>query len=193
MVHDFKQSLEGSLVGNLLVAMPQMRDSRFIHGVILICGHDDKGAMGLVINKHMESFFLSELLNQLGIPMIFQSPQEPVHYGGPVEVGRGFVLHSTDVMKEGSVSINSWLALSATMDILTHMAQGSGPKKRLCALGYAGWGAGQLENEIQENAWLVVPAQEHILFDAPDDEKWFLALKSLGIKPDVLSLELGHA
>jgi putative transcriptional regulator len=193
MASNFKHFLEGPLTGKILIATPQMRDMRFSHAVILVCGHDDHGAMGIVINKYMDNFTLEELFMQLDIPVNFHIDDEPVHYGGPIEIGRGFVVHTNDVMNNASVLVSDNIAISATIDILSMMAQDDGPKGRLCALGYAGWGAGQLENEIIENSWLIATADESILFNVPVEDRWMIAMNSIGVKPDSLSSEFGHA
>ncbi len=182
-----------SLAGQLLVAMPQLQEARFTHAVILVCGHDKKGAMGLVVNKLLDTLTLKDLLNQLSIDSPSMVEDHPIYFGGPVEMGRGFVLHSTDYMHDGSVSINDHVALTATVDILQEIAQGQGPKRCKMALGYVGWSAGQLEAEIQDNSWLLVEADMTLLFHLMGEDCWRAAIHKLGIEPDLLSIEAGHA
>jgi putative transcriptional regulator len=188
-----KHSMEGYLTGQLLVAMPQMKDPRFIHAVVYICGHDENGAMGLVINKLIDAVRLADLLSQLGIKTSPLSKNIPIHFGGPVEMGRGFVLHSNDYIHEGSIVISEEIALTATLDMLTIIAEGSGPKEKMCALGYAGWSSGQLEHELQQNAWLQVPADMDLIFHEPIAERWRKTINKIGIMPEDLLWDAGHA
>ncbi|HEX7970270.1 MAG TPA: YqgE/AlgH family protein [Stellaceae bacterium] len=182
-----------SLAGQLLIAMPQMQDHRFVRSVILLCAHNEDGAMGLVVNKLIDSLTLPELLDQLGIAAAGLSSRAHVHFGGPVESGRGFVLHSADYVEDGTITIGSDLALTATLDILRAIGRGTGPRRSLLALGYAGWGPGQLDAEIQANGWLHVAADEGIVFDDDLKDKWQRALAKLGIDPIALSGDAGHA
>lgn len=182
-----------SLAGQLLVAMPQMQDHRFVRSVIYLCAHNEDGAMGLVTNKLIESLTLSELLKQLDITDDGLRGESRVHFGGPVESGRGFVLHSADYIEEGTLVVGDNMALTATLDILRAIGQGTGPRRRLMALGYAGWGPGQLDAEIQANGWLHVAADEAIVFDDNLQEKWQRALAKLGVNPLALSGDAGHA
>jgi putative transcriptional regulator len=181
------------LAGQLLVAMPQMQDPRFARTVIYLCAHTPEGAMGLVLNKLVDSITFPDLLEQLGIEPAISGDEIHVHFGGPVESGRGFVLHTADYQREGTLPINSGIALTATVDILRDMARGAGPRQTLLALGYAGWGPGQLDAEIQANGWLQVPADEHLVFGQDLEAKWELALAKLGIDFGRLSAEAGHA
>jgi putative transcriptional regulator len=183
----------GYLTGQLLVAMPQMRDPRFTRSVIYMCAHNPEGAMGLVINRLVGSITFPDLLGQLGIHQKVRGDEIRIHFGGPVESGRGFVLHSTDYQQTGTMVVNGGVALTATIDILKDIADGSGPKHSLLALGYAGWGPGQLDSEIQENGWLSVPADEELVFGQDLDGKWDLALRRIGAQFDRLSTEAGHA
>jgi len=180
------------LTGKLLIAMPFLPDPRFSHAVVYVCGHDAQGAMGLIINKGLPTVTFEELLTQMGVDSVAMT-QIPIHYGGPVEIGRGFVLHSTDYDSESTVLINNGLAMTATLDILQAMAFGKGPRDTLLALGYVGWSSGQLEQEIQENGWLTIDANPNLIFDPDLDNKWRQALATLGIDPAVLSFEVGHA
>jgi putative transcriptional regulator len=179
--------------GQLLVAMPQMQDPRFAKSVIYLCAHTPEGAMGLVLNKLVDSITFPDLLEQLSIEPAISGDEIRVHFGGPVESGRGFVLHTADYQREGTLPINSGIALTATVDILRDMARGAGPRQTLLALGYAGWGPGQLEREIKQNGWLNVPADEELIFGAAIDEKWRRALAKMGIDPTMLSSSAGRA
>lgn len=181
------------LTGQFLVAMPSMPDPRFERSVVYICSHGPNGAMGIVVNRLFNEANFLMLLEQLNISVSSSTPHLPVHFGGPVETGRGFVLHSSDYMREGSVPIDGAIALSATIEILQAIADGGGPQRLLMALGYSGWGAGQLENEMKANGWLTIPADEEILFDVDVGAKWERALAKIGISPELLSGDAGHA
>lgn len=181
------------LTGQLLVAMPQMRDPRFARTVIYMCAHNAEGAMGLVVNRLMGSINFPDLLTQLGLETAARKEQIRVHFGGPVESGRGFVLHSTDYVHDGTMVVESGFALTATLDILKAIAGGEGPKLSLLALGYAGWGPGQLDAEMQANGWLTAPADEQILFDKSLDDKWERAIGKIGVSVQRLSGDAGHA
>jgi putative transcriptional regulator len=183
----------GYLTGQLLIAMPQMQDARFRKSVLYICAHTEDGAMGLVINKVLDSLTIPELMAHLEVPT--ETPLEPekIHFGGPVETARGFVLHSVDYSDEGTLIVGDGLALTATLDILRAIGRGEGPRQTLLALGYAGWGPGQLDAEIQANSWLNVSADETIVFDVENDTKWERAIGRLGIDAGMLSSEAGHA
>jgi putative transcriptional regulator len=181
------------LAGQLLVAMPQMQDPRFARTVIYMCAHTPEGAMGLVVNRLVHSITFPDLLEQLGVEPALGGNEIRVHFGGPVESGRGFVLHTAEYNREGTLPINSGIALTATVDILRDIARGTGPRQRLLALGYAGWGPGQLDAEIQANGWLQVPADEQLVFGGDLDNKWEHALAKLGIDFGRLSSESGHA
>jgi putative transcriptional regulator len=183
----------GGLAGQLLVAMPQMQDPRFARTVIFMCAHTPEGAMGLVVNRLVHSITFPDLLEQLGVEPALGGNEIRVHFGGPVESGRGFVLHTADYNREGTLPINSGIALTATVDILRDIARGTGPRQRLLALGYAGWGPGQLDAEIQANGWLQVPADEQLVFGGDLDNKWQHALAKLGVDFGRLSGDAGHA
>jgi putative transcriptional regulator len=181
-----------TLSGQLLIAMPQMQDPRFMRSVIFLCAHSAEGAMGLVVNKIVEQPSIEDLLRQLGIaPDGFAGAQ--VHFGGPVESGRGFVLHSTDYTEEATLAVSGGVGLTATTDILRAIGRGTGPRRSLLALGYAGWGPGQLDAEIQANGWLHVAADDDLIFDAGFDDKWRRAIGKLGVDPSALSGDAGHA
>lgn len=182
------------LTGQLLIAMPTMPDPRFERTVIYMCAHSEEGAMGLVVNKPMPSIKIAQLLEQLEIDISWSTSEEdPVLFGGPVESGRGFVLHSADFMREGTMVVDDGVALTATVDILRAIAEGSGPRHYLLALGCAGWGPGQLDAEIQANGWLHAPSDEGLLFDQDLDAKWERAIAKIGVSPAMLSAESGHA
>ncbi|MCK7610737.1 YqgE/AlgH family protein [Roseibium sediminicola] len=190
-----------TLEGQFLIAMPSMADSRFEHSVIYMCSHSEQGAMGLVVNQVARHLSLEELLIQLDIVNDESAIRLPpsvrgmnVHKGGPVEVERGFVLHSDDFMlNQSTLTIDNGICLTATLEILRALAQGAGPAQAILALGYAGWGPGQLESEIQSNGWLTAPADPGILFDREAETKWQRALGSLGIDPAMLFSDAGHA
>lgn len=183
----------GYLTGQLLVAMPTMTDPRFERSVIYMCVHNADGAMGLVVNKLMDTLTFGELLDQLDINRPTTTDDIRIHFGGPVETGRGFVLHSADYSQEGTVTMESGVGLTATVDILRDIAEGRGPRDCLLALGYAGWGPGQLDGEIHENAWLHVSADESLVFDRDIESKWDRALGKIGIDLSLLSGQAGHA
>jgi len=181
------------LTGQLLIAMPQMSDPRFQRSVIYMCAHTDESAMGLVVNRLFGSITFNELLDQLGIENEGGAAGEQVHYGGPMESGRGFVLHSTDYVREGTLVIDDAFALTATVDILRAISEGTGPRHWLLCLGYASWGAGQLDGEIQRNDWLHCPADEALVFDKDLDTKWERSIAKIGVSLHLLSAEAGHA
>ncbi len=180
-----------SLTGQLLIAMPQMEDPRFSRSVVFMCAHNAEGAMGLVVNKTVEQPSMCELLQQLGIEGDgFKRAR--VHFGGPVEAARGFVLHSTDYTEQATLVVGD-VGLTATIDILRAIGRGDGPRQRFFALGYAGWGPGQLDAEIQANGWLTVPSDNALLFDETNEDKWRRAIATLGVDPFALSGDAGHA
>jgi putative transcriptional regulator len=181
------------LTGQLLIAMPNMRDPRFARSVIYICAHNADGAMGLVVNRLVGSVTFPDLLSQLGIDTETVTEEIRVHFGGPVESGRGFVLHSGDYHHDSTLQVDEQMALTATIDILQDIAHGRGPRCSLLALGYAGWGAGQLDTEIQSNGWLNATADEQLVFDENLDSKWERAIAKLGIDLSLLSGDAGHA
>ena len=182
------------LDGKLLIAMPGMGDPRFDKAVIFMCAHSSEGAMGLIINKPAPALKFDDLMTQLGIDWDGDLPSPPVHHGGPVEHGRGFVLHSTDYDSEGSsMKIGDDFGMTATLDILTDIALGKGPKRALLALGYTGWAPGQLEAELQANGWLIADVNAELVFAVKDEAKWLGAIEGLGIDPRMLSAEGGRA
>ncbi len=184
-----------SLTGQLLIAMPQMEDPYFARSVVYLCAHSEEtGAMGLIVNKTIASLTVGELYAQLKIePVVHDERPQPVHFGGPVATGQGFVLHSSDYREEGTLGIGEEFALTATVDILRAKGRGEGPRQCLLALGYAGWAPGQLDAEIQANGWLLVAADTRLVFDTDIDGKWQRALAKLGVSPEMLSAETGRA
>ncbi len=188
-----------NLTGKVLIAMPGMSDPRFAHAVVLICAHGDEGAMGIVLNKPLPDIGFAELMDQLGIPTESGDPAVPVHFGGPVEPGRGFVLHplpGDEPEDEGSGRVRIGgleLGVTTTRNILEDIAQGRGPDRAVLSLGYTGWGAGQLESEMLANGWLTAEAGEDLIFGADNARKWQDALKSLGVDPLALSASAGRA
>lgn len=194
-------SLPGYLDGHLLVAMPGMSDERFERTVIYLCAHSPDGAMGIVLNKPSSDVSLPDLLVQLDIIPPEETIRLPqpivsmkVMMGGPVETSRGFVLHSPDFfLDQSTLPIDDTICLTATVDILRAMARGQGPDRAMFALGYAGWGAGQLEQEIQRNGWLSCPADPDIVFGASGEDKYTSALRTMGIEPAMLSSVAGNA
>ena len=185
---------ESFLEGKLLIALPGMTDERFAQTVIYMCAHSAKGAMGIVINKPIPGLSFSEVLKQLQIDTKPMIGEFPILYGGPVETGRGFVLHSGDY--EGSDStlpVSEDISLTATLDILRALAEGRGPKQALFALGYAGWAPGQVETEFQRNGWLHCKADPSLVFGVDPEAKWRTALQRLGIGPSGLVADAGRA
>ena len=184
---------DGYLTGQFLIAMPTMGDPRFERTVIYMCAHSADGAMGLVVNRVASEIDFPELLNQLEIETDGVKKPIPVLTGGPVETGRGFVLHSMDYSQDSTLKVTDEVGLTATVDILRAIAEGEGPAKSLLTLGYAGWSSGQLDNEIQANGWLNVSSDTSILFDEDLNSKWDRAVRKVGIDPSFLSAEAGHA
>ncbi|MFN0218752.1 MAG: YqgE/AlgH family protein [Hyphomicrobium sp.] len=190
-----------TLEGQFLVAMPRMSDRRFSRSVIYVCAHTREGAMGLIVNQRATHISASDLLERLGVEArtaIDAAPAGihalPIQIGGPVETGRGFVLHSSDYfMEDSTLAIERGVCLTATIDILKAIASGRGPERALLALGYSGWSPGQLETEIQANGWLNCPADPDIIFDGHFDTKYDRAMAKLGVKLSHLVSEAGHA
>lgn len=182
------------LAGQILIAMPGMTDPRFDRSVILLCAHSDEGAMGLIVNKPIDDMRFAELLEQLSIPRAPEGRDIRVHMGGPVDRGRGFVLHSDDWQAgKATLAVPGGFGMTATLDILEALAKGNGPAHALLALGYSGWGPGQLEQEILRNDWLTAKAPDGLIFAAEDGQKWSGALKGMGIDPLTLSAAAGRA
>ncbi len=195
------QGQSGFLDGQLLIAMPGIADDRFVRSVIYVCAHSEEGAMGIVVNCPAQRVDFPQLLVQLkviGPDEAIRLPAEAssvlVLNGGPVDSSRGFVLHSNDFSIDNStLSIGGGVSLTATIDILRAIASGSGPDQALLALGYAGWSAGQLESEMQQNGWLTCPADPGLIFDSALSSKYERALRKVGIDPGRLSSDAGHA
>jgi putative transcriptional regulator len=191
----------GYLDGQLLIAMPVMDDPRFERSVIYLCAHSSEGAMGIIVNRPAGSIDFPGLLVQLDIIKKSDQIKLPenaesmkVLKGGPVETGRGFVLHSSDFfIEDATLRIDDGICLTATVDILKAIAKGAGPKHAILALGYAGWAAGQLETEIQHNGWLHCDADQDLIFGGDVEEKYLRALAKIGINPGMLSTDAGHA
>ncbi|MBL4803025.1 MAG: YqgE/AlgH family protein [Emcibacter sp.] len=193
------------LDGQLLLAMPGMTDPRFDRSVIYMCNHNEEGAMGLVINSAAVNIDFPGLLKQLDVPYdsekfsnkSFSSEHTKeeilIHSGGPVEVGRGFILHTADYMQDSTMIISETIALTATVDILAAIAQDEGPNNFIIALGYTGWGQGQLEEEINHNSWLHIEPDEELLFRTDLDLKWPRAMAKLGVDITMLSTHSGNA
>lgn len=186
-----------SLAGKLLLAMPALGDPRFYRAVIFMCAHDEKGAMGLVINHVMPGIEFRNLLKQLKISsdinVDLRKFQLPVMAGGPVEGSRGFILHSHDFRQKDTVEVGDFYGITGTIEALKAIAAGKGPDHLLFILGYAGWGPKQLDKEIQENSWLVADSDPNIIFHAEPTEKWDLAVQKIGVNPAMLSIEAGRA
>lgn len=185
------------LVGKLLLAMPSMSDPRFQRSVIFICAHDEHGAMGLVINQHAPEVVFGDLLKQLDIASDIQVDLKalnlPVMRGGPVDAGRGFLLHGSDFKQDETIPLGGDFAVTGTLDAIKAIASGTGPEQLLFILGYAGWSAGQLDSEIQHNSWLVAEPNPDLIFGDIKADKWTQAVSSLGFDPAMLSGEAGRA
>ncbi len=182
------------LEGQMLIAMPSMGDPRFEHAVIYLCAHSEQGAMGFVINRRVDHISFTDLLDQLqiGHPQMGQAPH--IHFGGPVDSERGFVLHSADYFaSDATLKVDDKIGLTATIDILRSIAGGNGPNNSILALGYSGWAPGQLESEIQANGWLNCDADKDLLFGKDNDNKWQRALAKIGVDVSVLSSTAGRA
>lgn len=184
---------ETSLTGQLLIAMPAMDDPNFAHSVILLCAHTHEGAMGIVLNQPLAKPSFDALLAQLDVEPVPPARQIQLCQGGPVDHGRGFVLHTSDWTSDSSLRVDDRLSLTASLDVLQEIAQGGGPKEGLLALGYSSWGPGQLDREMQENVWLSAPAKLDLLFDPDHDSKWRRAMGILRVDPVLLSSAAGRA
>lgn len=181
------------LTGKIVIAMPGIMDPRFDRSVIFICDHGEDGAMGLIVNRTVPKLDFADLMQQLEIELDEPTPR-PIHFGGPVEPQRGFVLHTGDYDSDAtSLEIDGTFAMTATLDVLRDIATGGGPARALVALGYAGWKPRQLEGEIAGNDWLIADATPDMVFDENNDGKWVAALGSLGINPLLLSADGGRA
>jgi putative transcriptional regulator len=194
-----KRRERGFLDGQFLIAMPGMFDANFARTVIFICAHSDDGAMGFVLNRPQQLTFPDVLLHldlldedeAIRLPAMTREFQ--IQAGGPVETGRGFVLHSDDYLSDSSIPVSDDICLTATLDIVRAISRGEGPVRATMMLGYAGWGPGQLEAEITQNGWLTCPAREELIFDKALDDKYDRALALMGVSAAMLSMDAGHA
>jgi putative transcriptional regulator len=182
-----------SLAGQLLVAMPGVADPRFDKAVLLLCMHSAQGSFAIGINRPMINLNFAEMWQQMGQDAVTSPTDIPLLAGGPLEADRGFVVHSPDLLRDGTLRISEDIALSATIEVLQHVAGGNGPAKALVCMGYAGWGPGQLETELQHSDWLLMPADDDLVFDANFDTKWHRCFAKLGIAPERLSHLSGKA
>jgi len=184
-----------SLADHFLIAMPALQDPNFFHGVTYICEHNENGAMGIVINRPLD-MGLGEIFSETGTHSdIDEINRRPVYLGGPVQNERGFIIHQPPGNWDNLLAVNDSIGVTSSRDLLQAIAKGEGPTRILVALGYAGWGPGQLEQEMADNAWLSVPARgaEHIIFELPDNERWQAAAALEGVDMNRLSPDIGHA
>ena len=182
-----------NLTGQIIVSMPSLEDERFIKTVIYMCAHSSEGSMGIIINKKIDYDLYPDLLEQIGIDKPLNNKKLFIRYGGPVENGRGFVLHSDDLIRKETLNINRGVALTSTAEFFEDLSKGKGPKNSILALGYAGWGPGQLESEIIQNSWMPLSVDANFLFDEEVSHKWKEAYKLIGIDPNNLSANSGNA
>jgi len=189
----FSTSVPEFLTGRLLVAMPGIDDPRFERAVLYVCDHSDEHAMGLAVNRPVDGLTVPDLLERLGVKSEIRLPPELVLLGGPVERERGFVLHTDDYQNDASIQVGEGVALTATREALNALASRQRPRKSLLALGYAGWGPGQLEREVRDNVWLVCDPDEALLFGDDHDHKWSRALERIGVDAAWLSGTAGRA
>jgi putative transcriptional regulator len=193
MINDFGKNNAGSLAGHLLIATPVVKGSCFERSVIYLCAHNKDGAMGIIVNYPVETVAFREIFDQLGIGSAPGARGLPIHFGGPVESSRGFVLHGGGYQPQHSIISRDGIYVTASVSILQDLAEGQGPEKGMLALGYAGWAAGQLESEIETGSWIVAAASPELMFDADNETKWSLAISSMGIDLGHLSTHVGHA
>ena len=182
-----------NLTGQILVSMPSLQDERFYKTVIYMCAHSKEGSMGIIINKKIDHDLYPDLLKQLGIDQPLKNKKFFIRYGGPIESTRGFILHSDDLIRKETLSIDKGVALTNTAEFFDDLAKNSGPKYSILALGYTGWGPGQLEYEIKRNSWVNLPIESSFLFDEKVTTKWADAYKLMGINSPNLSLFSGNA
>lgn len=181
------------LDGQILIAMPDMQDPRFVRSIVYLCAHSEEGAMGLILNKTVQDLSWKDLFKKMEIPIGSVNGPKQICFGGPVDVERGFLLHSSDYFaEEATLKVDGETSMTATVEILQDIAMGRGPDRAMLALGYAGWGAGQLEAELQMNGWLLCDSDTRLLFDEDHGSKWDRALAKLGINPAML-MSGGHA
>lgn len=187
-------NIQSAYQGKLLLATPKMADFRFERSVILICSHSSNGAMGIIVNKPTLDWKFEDVLKQLKINTKLSRPSQDVFFGGPVEYGRGFIVHSDDYeVPEVTVHIKENYRLTANADILCDMANGKGPKSSLLALGYAGWAPGQLEDELLSDSWLMCDPDSNLIFSENSENKWSAALSKMGVSPSHLATFSGQA
>ena len=182
-----------NLTGKIIVSMPNLEDERFFKTVIYICAHSSEGSMGIIINKKIDYDLYPDLLEQLGIDKPLYNKKLFIRYGGPIESGRGFVLHSDDMIRKESLNIDKGIALTSTTEFFDDLSKGKGPKNSILALGYAGWSSGQLEDEIMQNSWMTLSVDSNFLFDNEVSKKWTEAYKIMGVDPNNLSFKSGRA
>ena len=182
-----------NLTGQIIVSMPSLEDERFYKTVIYICAHSSEGSMGIIINKKIDYDLYPDLLQQLGIDKPLNNKKLFIRYGGPVESGRGFVLHSDDMVRKETLNIDKGVALTSTAEFFDDLSKGKGPKNCILALGYAGWQPGQLESEIMRNSLMSLSVDNSFLFDDEVSRKWSQAYKLIGIDPNSLSFQSGNA
>ena len=182
-----------NLTGQIIVSMPSLEDERFYKTVIYMCAHSSEGSMGIIINKKIDYDLYPDLLQQLGIDKPLNNKKLFIRYGGPVESGRGFVLHSDDMVRKETLNIDKGVALTSTPEFFDDLSKGNGPKNSILALGYAGWQPGQLEYEIMQNSWMSLSVDSSFLFDEEVSRKWSQAYKLMGIDPNSLSFQSGRA
>jgi len=187
------QEIGGSLAGHLLIATPAIGESCLTRAVIYMCSHNEEGAMGVIINHPIENIGIKDIFDQLQINTANPAADFPVHFGGPVEANRGFILHSSDYVTQGTLIEKDGIAVTASVTLLQDMAKGIGPKQGILMLGYAGWSQGQLESEIESGGWIVVPASKSLVFDTENDTKWAMAIGTLGFDMGHFSSVVGHA
>ena len=188
-----EKNFQDSIKGQLLIAMPLLVDQNFYQTVTCICEYTSAGAVGIVINRVHPSLTIKDIFNELDMECIPDVESIPIHIGGPVHMGEIFILHGPPFGWEGSLMVTPTLALSNTKDILESVAMGRGPKLYIVALGCAGWGPGQIESEVKENAWLTSPIDENIVFEMPIEERWEASLKKIGVDPALILNTSGHA
>jgi putative transcriptional regulator len=195
MIRDLtgKDKKTGSLAGHLLVATPSIESGCFARSVIYVCSHNSEGAMGVIVNYPVENVGMTEVFEQLSIPAQSTARELPIHFGGPVEAGRGFMIHTNDFKSPEALIEQDGIVVSANASVLYSLAEGKGPQKGLLTLGYAGWSPGQLESEIESGSWITVPADASLIFADDNETKWNMAIASLGIDMGHLSMTVGHA
>jgi len=190
---NYSKDKMSSLAGHLLVATPAVQGSCFARSVIYLCSHNAEGAMGMIVNYPVESVGLKDILDQLEIETKTRLGRFPIHFGGPVEANRGFIVHSGEYEGDGAMSENNGVVVTANIGVLQELAQGNGPDQGMLVLGYAGWSAGQLENEIETGSWIVIPASKKLVFDTDNEIKWNVAIATLGFDMGHYSTTVGHA